>query len=540
MELKDVLDIKNTLFYPTVSYPGMMLLNGKDIGIDNFILNSRFVFSKENNPSAVLEKKEISSKSTGKVNAYEEFLKKDYYIPFKNAFGSMDLAKSSPPKIVLLGGDNGRQVKYSYDYFLTLFMLEVANNPDYFDKINTLAIEDNDKTVQLIREAIRDLRKKYSELPVLMDQSPIYERAMFERDIASKRMGRDISLVEFVEKKKQTYAVMLTTLRHSKDFFDKREVNVDALISCFNYDKLCLCAAYQIINECEYFTEIENGHIPHELVYVYDYVEAVKKLRKSNPDYNETIKIRDMETDKIIQVNVDNLIERYEKYSIKNPNFEVRELTEEQIKATLIDEGYTPEELEKLNLSQTVELYRKTYILQKKRKEIEANWEILPKGEKRTIFRDNHTSSSSSSEEIDLNEFNRRVIESHNFLNDSDYMFTLVGRDKFSGYQAYVYDTGAVIFEKLPTGEKVEHNATYVMNYQNFMDLSQLSRTELIEGLSNGSIDGVKRIYHTKNMEHWTGKVKKHIAGTSYRKEVRDYIYSVLGSKEKSLDKGVK
>ena len=126
----------------------------------------------------------------------------------------------------------------------------------------------------------------------------------------------------------------------------------------------------------------------------------------------------------------------------------------------------------------------------------------------------------------------------------------LVGINTFTGYTAYMYSNGVVILEKLykridtKNGREIivpaKDEAIYVMNYSEFIDLSQYTKPELMQEITDFQNPNVKRIYHTPNGS-WKEKVDKLINGSGYGDldyELFDQIISNLSdSKPKQLIK---
>ena len=126
----------------------------------------------------------------------------------------------------------------------------------------------------------------------------------------------------------------------------------------------------------------------------------------------------------------------------------------------------------------------------------------------------------------------KRMLFSRDFLNNSPYKYRLSGINKFEGYIGYIYSNGVVLFEKFyeneKTGRIAKNSATYVMNIYNFLELSKLSRSEIIKSLKDGSITDVYRIFHSENMEKWTQDVSRAITGSDYSNVDLEYITDLI------------
>ena len=118
------------------------------------------------------------------------------------------------------------------------------------------------------------------------------------------------------------------------------------------------------------------------------------------------------------------------------------------------------------------------------------------------------------------------------YLENSDYVYKIYGVHKFEGYIGYIYPNGTVIFEKyyenIKTKKVASSSATYVMRLDNFMEMSKLSKTEIIRIIHRDSGANVKRIFHRENMERWKSDIFRVISGSEYTEEVMNYINALI------------
>ena len=94
-----------------------------------------------------------------------------------------------------------------------------------------------------------------------------------------------------------------------------------------------------------------------------------------------------------------------------------------------------------------------------------------------------------------------------------------MGLNKFQGYIGYVYQNGKVIFSQVYddlSDKKASSTAIYVMNYQNFVDLSRCSKTEIIHIINNDPSADVKRIFHYKDMKKTIHQINRVINDGDY------------------------
>ena len=169
-------------------------------------------------------------------------------------------------------------------------------------------------------------------------------------------------------------------------------------------------------------------------------------------------------------------------------------------------------------------------------KSLLASWNIIPKGKKdRPEPLPVPTDSGISLPE---QEKIRRMIISKSYLENSSYLFRLEGINEFEGYQGYLYPNGTVIFEKyydnIKTKKVASGSATYVMKLDNFVEVSKLTKTEIISKINNGEIEGVRRIFNREDMERWKADVERAITGSDYTVQVEQYIDELITTKEVS------
>ena len=122
------------------------------------------------------------------------------------------------------------------------------------------------------------------------------------------------------------------------------------------------------------------------------------------------------------------------------------------------------------------------------------------------------------------------------FLDNSPYVCKLYGMDKFEGYIGYMYLNGSVVFNKyyqnLKTYQVASSQATYVMRFDNFMELSRLTKSEIIHMIQKDRHAKVKRIFHREDMDRWISEVKRAIVGDDYQKEVEAFIELMIQKEE--------
>lgn len=525
MDLKDFFDI-DTLFHPPLYYEGEWLLGG-DIDI--------------NNP--LKEYLSINAKKKNGKNMYSEYIKRNYYNHLRNILNSDNMINFFPPRIALTCDNSGqtRKVLFSlpaYIYYQVTNLHFVKHlTPDYYKEL--LDCCDRKKQLQEVKELTRRERAYYYDIEKKGRLSEYYENAYitYENYINYYKIKMDFK--EYISARINTLTKLIMGNKYCLEFFEK-EINLDEFIDCFDYDKLCLIAAKSSL-DTNRITEQITGKADTSLVYVGSYLEAVSKLRKERSNYNCQILIYSKDKNKKCIIDIDDVKREYEAILARHPDFNIFETSEEQFFNLLKCYGITQEQIEQLDFQNksSQELVSKIFSKYFEDKKLMASWKIIPKGEK--VKNDNIVHEPRSSSSLSIDEKTTRMIYGRNYLESSPSIYQLYGIGKFSGYIGYIYPNGVVIFEKFYENENTlriaSGNATYVMNISNFVELSKLSKTEIISLLKNGNISGVKRIYHHACMDKWKEQVDQAITGKDYSDNVISYISNLLDKEVLSKNK---
>ncbi len=186
--------------------------------------------------------------------------------------------------------------------------------------------------------------------------------------------------------------------------------------------------------------------------------------------------------------------------------------------------------------------------------QIRLNWELIPNGSKYTLSNYQKGSGkhimpgNSIKKQLELKKSYDLVEEKLEYFSSTNPLFELTGFDTFTGYTAYMYQNGVVVFEKFfkQIGKKerkfmipVNGEAIYAMNFQEFADLSKYTKIELIQEISTFHNPNVKRILHTQNGS-WKNRLDIIINGEGYQQldlEQINTLASELAGKPKQLVK---
>ena len=172
--------------------------------------------------------------------------------------------------------------------------------------------------------------------------------------------------------------------------------------------------------------------------------------------------------------------------------------------------------------------------IRKFKKDISLNWEIIPDGRtfRRLNIKEVKVRKNKSAEVQKLeNERRKKVLDDKLKFFENEYpLIRLKGKRAFKGYIGFLYPNNKVVFEKFYNetakgDNKVAVNeAIYIMTAENFAEMSQLNKTEIIKYINNPNNNDVRRIYHSST---WQKRVSAELVLTDYEK-TDSHIASLL------------
>lgn len=454
----------NEIFNPTVAYYG------------NFAFSTD-VFSM------------AAKKEKGK-NLVEEFLEKKFYSQIRSILKNMNFTRN--PKLFVvsdLAGNYGRELKISSDLFLMEFAhILTGTTMDFVD--DKAMMKDN--AVQFFRKyrkQLSDVQKgivteENKKLRVeLVEEYQLNEQ---HRRMTSGRMYRPFSFEDFLEIKKSYITSFIVGLRYLLPLFDK-PINLSELEECLDLEKFYLAMAKQLI-EVTNLTLKSDKAVHNSFVYVERYIAAVKAIRAEG---RYDLKIDTVTFDgKNIKHSVDDAIREYNEIKIANPEIGVYHFEAD---------GRDYRDIETVrDFTSAMEEYIKS-------KKLEASWNFIRNGKKEVTPVDDETVTRLKNKKKDKKKLTRAekvqaINDRMSFLDHTNYEYKITGKDSFEGYIGYIYRNGVVVFEKfyksVDNHEPSTSNATYVMNFNNFVQMSKLTKTDIMAYIKNGGTD-VRRVYHT-------------------------------------------
>lgn len=525
MQLKDVLDA-NEIFHPSVFYEGEWCLGGEpsfdcmESEIDYLLLNARKIKGK---------------------NAYEEFLIKNYFSPLANIVNSSSVAMSFYPKIVCTVDENNNQrvARFSISNFIMEMLLGTLDNKSAMKRFFEY-VQDGTKEADwllFVKEELRQDRKKYRDV-ALNSKKSIYYKEIYQvyLDYFNFSHNNNMTFQKMVEGKVSGLTKLIVGMKHFEHFFAK-EIPYEELLAAFDYDVFCLLAARSALDGCR-MTEQNKNMVDNSIDYVKRYLDAVEYLRKENKGYNCSMITRDKHSKKRKLVTIHDIQIEYEHLLARHPEFSFIEIRKDELSTLLRGQGLEDSKIESFDARSKDDQEILSKLLEKLRtdKELAAEWEFIPKGSNEETTLKGHMPGVNPTSPLKEDEKIRRMLIGKEYLENTNYVYKILGVNKFEGYVGYIYPNGAVVFEKyyenLTTRKVASSSATYVMNLYNFLELSKLSKQEIIHKIKEDSYLDVKRIFHRADMERWKSEVLQAITGNDYTDEVINYIKELIKHSE--------
>ena len=464
-----------------------------------------------------------NSKKENGVNLFKEFHKKTYQEPLKKIFNTDRILDLNVGLLSTVNANNiGRCLKYSK----VDFIIELINFLDchidrygkteeeriaYFNQLLNNVEVNNDALNEAFSESLKEKARKLKDVMDNEINSMYFEAAML--DYAPYKNSIDFST--YISRMYQVTVDFQNGILQLGDFFDQ-PIDYNELYNCFDPDIFYLLFA-KIIYEFNLIREKESNTLDNSYGYMYHYINAIEKVIQDDKKYDPKILFTLPNGKKI----------RYSRWQFQMDFKELMDRHPEAgfYKLPLLDD-------------ENVDKYRDVALMEKIAKlhteDTKVNWDFLPKGEgiKKGTITKNDSQSTSRDKEALVEEVNMRISIMEN---SGSLSRPIKGLNTFSGYYAFVYPNGKVILEKFWENEEnltpAVGCATYVMDIDNFVEMSKISRINLVEYIKTLPEIGVKRIFHM-SVNNWQRNLYNEINGT-YR--IEDAIEFING-----LNNGVK
>lgn len=437
------------------------------------------------------------------VNRYEEFLNKYFYEKLElNLLGKSNYSRLKP--VLLTSGNkdgNGRHLRFDY-YLLIYNLLEDKSLNHHYDtnKLLEVTIDYFKNQLRVINSYSRN--RLNSEAPKFVVarylQSKGYPIGKID-EINSLSLD-DMKKVDFLitdgvlEQFTRNIEKILRILNNVKREIAKSEEKETgeyqdelqtAFMNCFTYDKFLMCFMKFVLDNNKEYVKQGKG-IDNSLIELTQFVHVVDENKIK---YTPSIKIYDERQRKVVNYNFNKLRADYEILYRKNKDAApISQLSFEQVKKMGLYRN-----------SEKMDKYRE-FMSKENEKIIETEFEILAPGEKAEDVRGYAGNKPKINNKSNKNVITDEEIAYRKFtLEQTKWARKIVGRDKFAGYIGYIYQNCLVLFEKFEEKGGLKNNATYVMSiddFVKFLELIKLSKSEIIDYISNPNNKDVKRLYH--------------------------------------------
>lgn len=408
----------------------------------------------------------LNSVKKGQLNLYEEFIKKSFFIQLENIIGSKSISKSILPVFNLYEDEKGdKHLIYDLNIYISAILNTkmITSVPSELLSYN----ENMEEKVNTFREIMREERRKLNDVLTKKTKSEYYGKfiEIYNEDIKKsngKINGISITIDNLLESKISFCQKMIVACRYLNTIF-KKEIKLDELMNCFDYDKFCLVLCYSMMKQ----SVSSKNEITSSIYYCLNYFKAYDEYKKNNPKYNPYIVVYNQEGDKYEKVSADELFEKYKKIIDSHPEFHIYE----SINLEKFSYYVLNTDVKNLNKKELTSLLR--MFLSKQNYESVSNDEITQNIE--NLNQINKTN-------ISMQEKNRiqQQIEKMEFLLKREPVKIIRGKGTFSNYYGYVYSNGYIVFDTLDKDyNKSYGNAMFVMPYEKMESFLNITKTEL-------------------------------------------------------------
>ena len=371
---------------------------------------------------------------------------------------------------------------------------EEANN--YLKELISHIKEGNDAINAAFSEALRLKGEKIKTLIEDEINSEYFEAAM--QDYAPYK--REMEFKDYLTMLYDNTTKFQNGILKLDNFFD-RDIDYKALYNCFSPDKFFLLFAkiiYEVNLNSEKLThELHNSHS-----YLFHYHNLLTKMLKEDANY--FIKVTYIkESGQKIRYTSRQFVDDYEKLMAENP--EVKKFYLSNIATSSGEE----------------EKYKDISLMEKINRlfndDINVNWKSLLAEEK---------IPKSMLDTKDIKDVNMRI----DILNHSGFVSKpLKGLNNLNGYYAFIYPNGVIVLEKFWEDNECNIPAqgycSYVMNIDNFTEMSKTPNIVLDEYFKTLSNDLFRRIYHT-SINNWQRNIYNEINGTYRLEDALQFMHS--------------
>ena len=413
----------------------------------------------------------LNAKENGKINQYEQFLEKYYYRKIEEITSSRSMSHIIHPILNLYEDEQGeKHLTFDLNVYITAFLMSKMITKPPKEAFN-VDMSPSEK-IQIYREVLRSERRILTDVLNKREGSEYYDqyRELYQEErlrYGEEYEGQQLTFENVLEGKLSFCQKMLMATRYLENAFEK-EVDLEKLEECFNYDKLCLAICYSFLEQIHG----EDNKISYVAHYCTNYFKSLEEYKKKNPHYNPKITIYDEETNQYKKVSAEELYEKYQSILQEYPNVRYVDFGEENIDLDELMEFVS-------NKSDGQELSKKEFTNLVRMFAFKQDFEDVSHEE---IMQDIQDLNKKEEEAVDETEKNKikQQIEKMEFLIENKPIRIIKGTGTFSNYHGYVYSNGYVVFDTLDKNFKKSYgNALYVIPYEKMATFSDIRKREL-------------------------------------------------------------
>ncbi len=443
---------------------------------------------------------ECCSKIENSKNLVSEYLKRKYLNNIQ------ELVPIKLKNIQLVSNENldttkGRVLKVSLDsittqvcYNLTGEIPEIedkTSNPkqeikDFF-KNYKLAISSllKNETNHEVKDNIQNLKNLFT---IYLNNNP--------KNLQVDQHKLFISFLENIRKKISSFLIWYDKLAE----ICEKPIDLKELEKFIDLEKFYFIMAKHLL-EISKFVEQDSNSLHNSFTFVDIYMQRVIALKKEN-NYHLSVTMPLLDGT-MTKVTTDSLIKEYIELKNRHPEFQT----------------FSIKRVEGINYQDQEVVEHLTSVLEDEcnAKKLAVSWKLFKKGEQEN--KDGNTNTMVThikTEEKTTEQKNAELRERLDFFESSPYLYRIEGINQFEGYLGYIYPNNLVIFERfykdLIHFELANNHATYIMNLNNFIEMSKLSKLEIMQYIKDGNTDVVRK-YHTSS---WKNKITAVIEGKGY------------------------
>lgn len=433
--------------------------------------------------------------------------------------------------------------KFSKEIFLTNICF---TNIERYDEVSK---EETDNIYNTFRECKNDGELKEAVLKILKEKKNKYIGYIRELEKQKINIGgiylprtiiNDTSAVDenirFLTEAKELTIWYIKNIDRIFEFINRdypmeviEKIDKDKYLidKCYiGFYKMCIKNGIKSNNDLEEYLKEHSEDVKETINYINDFVLLVDYLEKdSNKKYTKQVD-----------------------YGDNYKNYELPIITKDYLKEIVSEISKTADKncfkhkdamdvLKDIAIDKWKEIRKKEQV-----KNITVNFEIIPSG--RIYVMDKVKSSMNTKRKVDkegLEKALKLLEDKLTYYESREPVLNLSGIGKFTGYFAKFYENGCVVLDKYynrttdRNGKEkikvVRNEGIYVMNYENFADLCQCDKQELIEERKNNNHNVLRKNHN----ENWKENMDEIIYGPGYGEldlELLDLIVDELKEKK--------